>query len=598
MGGMGSLYIGASGLQTSQNALNTTAHNLANVSTEGYVRQLVIQTDKGYTTVKNGDVVDSQVGSGTTLAQVYQCRDGFLDQSYRLEVGRQSFYETGYSSYYEVETLFGETEGVEFQDALENLRTAFEELQKTPDDSIIQTNLKQQAVEFIEAAKAIYDELASYQESLNDQVIDTVDQVNELAQTIYSLNQQIVQVESGGVENANDLRDQRNTALDELSEIMNISYSEDSSGAVIVKAEGVPLVTESNVYEMSYTVDTSTGFATPVWADFGNMQVYNMSQEISSDTNTDVGSLRSLLLQRGDGEATYMDLPQESDYTDEDGNWLKSLEGWDINGTTYYYGKEAYEAATEYYNTYLSGSSITSTMAQLDTLINGIITSVNDLLCPNTETTLTLDITDEDGNVISAGSVVTILDMGSTSYGADGSVGTELFSRSGMERYTVYTDSSANEYYVYNEEDASNQNSLYTVSNLEVKDEILKDVSKLPLIMEDGSVDYDRAEALLELWNEGFATLDPDATVSYTFENFYTAMIGDMATNESVYSALADTAASTVTSVDNSRQQVMGVSSDEELTNMIRFQNAYNAASRYINVVDDMLELIVTQLGA
>ena len=53
----------------------------------------------------------------------------------------------------------------------------------------------------------------------------------------------------------------------------------------------------------------------------------------------------------------------------------------------------------------------------------------------------------------------------------------------------------------------------------------------------------------------------------------------------------------TVASVDNQRQQVIGVSSDEELTYMIKYQNAYNAASRFINVVNEMIEHLLTQLG-
>ena len=48
---MGSLYIGSSGLQTSQNALNTTAHNLSNVDTTGYTRQQVQQSNRAYVTL-------------------------------------------------------------------------------------------------------------------------------------------------------------------------------------------------------------------------------------------------------------------------------------------------------------------------------------------------------------------------------------------------------------------------------------------------------------------------------------------------------------------------------------------------------------------
>ena len=54
----------------------------------------------------------------------------------------------------------------------------------------------------------------------------------------------------------------------------------------------------------------------------------------------------------------------------------------------------------------------------------------------------------------------------------------------------------------------------------------------------------------------------------------------------------------TVKTILDAREQIVGTSSDEELEFMIKFQNAYNAASRYINVVSEMLEHIVTTLGS
>jgi len=86
--GMGSLYIGSSGLRTSQNALNTTANNLANVDTTGYVRQQVIQADRHYNTFdKNAAISNQQSGLGVSIADVIHSRDIFLDKSYRTETG-------------------------------------------------------------------------------------------------------------------------------------------------------------------------------------------------------------------------------------------------------------------------------------------------------------------------------------------------------------------------------------------------------------------------------------------------------------------------------------------------------------------------------
>lgn len=77
---MGSLYIGASGLQTSQNALNTTAHNLSNVDTTGYTRQQVQQSDRRYVTlsIDPKSVNNKQTGLGVIYSRVKQVRDTFL----------------------------------------------------------------------------------------------------------------------------------------------------------------------------------------------------------------------------------------------------------------------------------------------------------------------------------------------------------------------------------------------------------------------------------------------------------------------------------------------------------------------------------------
>ena len=82
-GSMSSLYIGVSGLQVNQNALNTTAHNLANVDTKGFVRQQVIMKDTAYQSLRVSATSHNQVGLGSSIELVRQVRDVFLDKSYR-----------------------------------------------------------------------------------------------------------------------------------------------------------------------------------------------------------------------------------------------------------------------------------------------------------------------------------------------------------------------------------------------------------------------------------------------------------------------------------------------------------------------------------
>ena len=106
---------------TSQNALHTVAHNLANVDTVGYTRQQTVLGDKNYTTIGHSYISSQQTGLGVTYEKVRQVRDAFLDKSYRKEIGRSAYYDTSYNAANEVTTLFGELEGVEFQTSLKNL---------------------------------------------------------------------------------------------------------------------------------------------------------------------------------------------------------------------------------------------------------------------------------------------------------------------------------------------------------------------------------------------------------------------------------------------------------------------------------------------
>ena len=91
---MANLYVGQSGLQTSQNALNTTAHNMANVDTVGYTRQQVSQGTAPYQTLETNikSIAPKQIGNGVNYNHCKQVRADFLDIAYRQENGRYAFY--------------------------------------------------------------------------------------------------------------------------------------------------------------------------------------------------------------------------------------------------------------------------------------------------------------------------------------------------------------------------------------------------------------------------------------------------------------------------------------------------------------------------
>ena len=110
-------------------------------------------------------------------------------------------------------------------------------------------------------------------------------------------------------------------------------------------------------------------------------------------------------------------------------------------------------------------------------------------------------------------------------------------------------------------------------------------------------VDQQLGERLEALWNKDLVGLDPTDPDECNIEEYYQKMIGGLATVGNVYQKKAENLAGSVLTIENNRQQVIGVSSDEELQNMIKFQNAYNASSRFMTVISDMIEHIVTRLG-
>lgn len=629
MGLMGDLYVGKSGLSMSQYALNTTAHNLANVETKGYVRQQTILGTTQYLTVGQGAISKWQVGLGVDTEEIKQVRDVFLDKAYRREIGRQSFYSTQYEAISEMEDVFGELQGVAFQDSMENFWIALQEVAKEPDSIVTRASLVQCAVSFVERSENIYKQISEYQENLNVKIEEQVKRINEIGDEIVELNQQICKYEGNGVEHANDLRDKRNALLDELGEYISISYQEGVDKQVSVLAEGVPFVTEKAVFHMStmnqvdvmkkelakqYGGDEEalekakeeaericgkSVMLVPTWPVYGDRKVFHYDPVPSNKANTDVGGLKGLILARGTKIGNYTDIPvkpKEEDFT---------VDG-ELDEDAYEEAMNKYKAAARRYTAEIEPSVVMTAQAQFDQLIHGIVTTINDILCPNIEYELPEDVTvvNQHGIEVTyeAGTVVKILDRKNAPVGMDESrePGNELFTRKSTRRYekTDLVDDDGEPIWIYNAEDPLDNYSLYTLGEIEVNKDVLADKSKLPFSTNNGTGDFDiaTAEKLIEAWGSEFASLSPNTLAVNTFTEYYTAMIGDIANRGDTLKTIAEEQDGMVQGIETERLSMTAVSSDDELTSLIKFQHAYNAAARYINVVNEMLEHIVTRL--
>lgn len=641
--GMAGLFIGTTGLKTAQTALNTTAHNLSNINTSGYTRQQVTFSDTQYVRVNTSDKVSSpDYGLGVAVSEVRRIRDQFIDQAYRNENSRLGFYESQYKAIEEIEDQFGEMQGVTYESYLINLYNSVNELAKNPTSTVARSSLIQNATAFIEKSENVYKGLKDYQTTLNTQVKNMVDSINKLGDKIYTLNKKISKIESTGIEDANDLRDERDAAIDELSKYIDITYYENDSKEVIISAEGIPFVTMGELAKMDTRVVEGTNLVIPTWPGY-ERDVYDLSTEASNVDETDKGELKGLLIARGNMVVDYTVVPEAPSSSDYD---MSTADG----RAAYQEAYNKYSKAQEYYNTYIEPSAILSAMAGFDKLVNGIVEKINNILCPEKSEVRNNPYMATDGTEIQAdiytynsvsqqvlfdryGREVTgtdngdgtysfssgeklymsfggaevpvdsytysMLDMDKTGYGMDDdkTVGTELFSRKGTDRYIKTTDDSGKTIYIRNNLNETDYESLYKLGNLQINPEAAQNVGKIPLSTVQGKEDFDRAKKLVDAWDEKFASLNPDTYAKSDFMTFYNNFIGEYATLGKALGNYVSNQTTMVDGYDNQRLQSEGVSSDEELEKMIKYQQAYNAASRYVNVVNQMLEHLVTSLG-
>lgn len=580
IGSMSGLYIGASGLMTNQNALNTTAHNLANVDTKGYSRQQILLGDSLYVNLNQRNNNNNFFsGTGTKFIKVMQVRDQFLDTAYRDENGRLNFYNAQANALSEVQYYFAEMEGSTFSENLSEFRNSVEQLKNDPLSLASRGTLVSSAVSVMNQAKEIHSQLKDYQLNLNEEIGKKVDRINEIAESILDLNKKIARAESNQIDTANDLRDSRNLLLDELSSYIDVRTKEEADGSVLVYAEGLELVSEIRTFKMGTAPEAGNeDLLKPIWLDYDNMDVFNFDRIPNIAISTDIGELKGLMMARGGVTPNYTDIP------------VKPENATDAEMI-------AYQQACDEYNKNIEPYGIANVIAEFDQLVHGLVTTINDILCPNVA--LSEDITLADGSTLAKGTMV--LDVANAPIGqGEGNKipGTELFSRKGFERYQKVTANDRTEYYVYQEEDPANYDSLYTTDRLEVNPKVLQNYNLIPLDDLMGGENQKILDSLLDKWDTAFAKLNPNSLTPCDFQDYYRAMVDEFANKCQSYSKMVERQNLTVNDVDAQRQQTVGTSSDEELTNMIKFQQAYNASSRYVSVVSEMLEHIIERLGA
>ncbi|MDD5051672.1 MAG: flagellar hook-associated protein FlgK [Sulfuricurvum sp.] len=200
-----SLYSGYSGLNASQVAINTTSHNISNVSTPGYSRQRVITQASTPLNVTPG-----ALGTGTQVAQIARVFDQFVFNSYASASQNKQYSDTLTKNLQTLSTYFPDINNIGIKNDMQNYFNAWQSFANNPGNNALKVSLAQQAQTMTQHITQTRDQITSMQNTLNDQLKSNIDEVNKVAQQIANLNKSIDLTEAGGSNNANDLRDQRN----------------------------------------------------------------------------------------------------------------------------------------------------------------------------------------------------------------------------------------------------------------------------------------------------------------------------------------------------------------------------------------------------
>ncbi|RRD94369.1 hypothetical protein EII17_08495 [Clostridiales bacterium COT073_COT-073] len=560
MSSLSSFSRAVSGMRSHQLALNVTTHNLTNIKTPGYSRQLVLYNDARYVKVGQNGTTLMQVGLGTDIQMIRQARDLFLDQAYRAANGKKQFYAGQEQAMSELQAILGEPYQQQFNKSLNDLASSMHELVQHPDGLETRGVFIKNAGQFLEKANLIGEQLKNYQLNLNEQIIQKVNRINEIGHQLKEINQLIsreeIGRETGLSANANDYRDQRNKLLDELSGLVQTRYVEEKNGVVNVTIEAVPFVQDNFVYELAMTpAREKSPLVDPYWPHLSNKnvvppQIYKLisfDNPIGPEYNNNSGELKGLILARGDHAANYTELQDKN-----------------------------------YYEKNIKPSAVMNIQAQFDNLIHDIVTMINNLLVPKvpsgTPGKLQLDTANAPWGLKNAEGVAVR--------------GEELFVR----KYLPHHSQTGG---LYDAEDPNNEYSLYSAANLKINEEILNDYNKLALSKDINDIADTKAvvEKMIEAWGKNRLTLEPGATHQETYVGYYRSMIDALGNKAQAIENNLKGGEALLYKINYERSTVMSVSQDEEFGNLIKYQHAYNASARLVGVIDSMMDRLINQTG-
>jgi len=536
---LGLFDIGKSALFASQSALSVTSNNIANVNTPGYSKEDVVLSVSSPVASGQGPI-----GRGVTVTGIERSYDRFVQAQLLGQGQNQSRSAALDQSWGEVEQIYNEAQGMGISSSLSDYFNAWSDVATNPASPSQRVILLQKAATLTTTAKSMERSIIATLNDANSGIADAATQVNTLAADIAKLNSQIIQQEAGtgAAGSANDLRNQRDQKLTDLSQLVDFSTYEDKNGSVtvIVGMRNLVSGTRTNTLSASRNID-------------GNQDLFLDNINITTDIQS--GKIGGLLAARSDIESTALVGLRK----------LVAAVTQQVN--TLHQGGVGLDAST--------GNDF-FTPLQLSTTGNSAGASITAATITN-PALLTLD----EYRVTFAGGNYNVLNKQSgalVTTGAYVPAGTTI-TLPGMSVDIAGAVTNADS---------------FTISPLTnvIRDfsVMITDPRSVAAATSPLQLPGDNANALqiAQLTDTAQSTLG-----NTTFSGYYGGVV-------STVGVMKETAADSLT-FDNTllsalqarRDSISGVSLDEEAANLIRYQRSYQAGARMITVADELLQTIL-----
>lgn len=594
MAGIGMvLDIATTALSAQQQSINVTAHNIANVNTEGYSRQSPdLETKQPMMT--DGLIM----GRGVNVDQVTQAGDRFIENRLMQEKSNLSS-SSEMEKYMQVlEGYFNENSDTGLSAMLADFWNGWYDISNNPAGAAERSSLYEHSALLAEKFNALGSDLTQVESDLTNAVSSGIETINQITNQIAQLNDQIVGMEADNT--ANDLRDKRNALVSKLNEYLDVKTFNQSNGSLtIITAKGCTLVQDSSSYELE--MGGSDGDRV-IWQDSSGRDVditdyinngklggwLDTRDEIVGKYQLDLDALTkefiwSVNQQHSQGAGlegfssvtgTYAVTNPGSaitssglSYQDKVDDTNKTFKIWlfDTNG-------DPHDADSG--TAGLQGNPITITVTPGMT-INELVTAIDN----ETGVQAVLDSQNKLNISINTGEVAT---LGSLAFSDDNS---NVLAALGIN--TFFTGSSA--------------------GNMEVNNVIGLNKNNIAAaqVGSDGAIvsgnnanalavtDLQNASLNISQWTCDRINGNTEGSATSTIEDYYHSMVGSIGIASASVSRDKTFSETMVNEISNIRDSISGVSLDEELTNLIKYQHAYAAATKLISTSDEMLNTLL-----